>query len=98
MTRNDLPQTIARIHGKKYALRVSSFLFALFVLFSFLPFLIGWISSIYLFIFVPMDLALLYFASKLLTSQTIKEGREIIRRLYLILVIFIIAFVLMRIL
>ncbi len=91
-------KTIARIHGKKYALRVSTSLFVLFVLLSFLPFLMGWFSNIYLFIFVPMDVAILYFAAKLLTSPTLEEGRKIIRQLYLGLVIFVIAFVIIRVL
>ena len=91
-------KTITRKYGKKYALRVSSSLFTLFVIISFIPFIMGWLSNIYLFIFIPMDIVLLYFSIKLLTSQTIEEGHKIIRQLYLIIVIFVIAFVIFRIL
>jgi geranylgeranylglycerol-phosphate geranylgeranyltransferase len=91
-------QTIALVHGKEYALRVSSFLFMLFVLLSFIPFAMGWLSMLYLVIFVPMDLALLYFNVKLLTRQTTEESRKIIRKLYLAITFFVIAFVIIRVL
>lgn len=85
-------RSIALVYGKTHALRVSSLLFSLFVAISFLPFLMGWLGSLYLVIFVPMDLAILYFAFKLLTSQTTEEGRARIRQLYLSTTIFVIAF------
>ena len=72
------------MHGKRHAVRVSSFLFALFVVVSFIPFVMGWLGRIYLAVFVPMDLVLLYLTIKLLKSQTVQEGRVEIRRLYLI--------------
>lgn len=90
--------TIARIYGKMYALRVSSFLFALFVIVSFLPFVTGWFSSSYLVVFVPMDLVALYLVMKLLTSQTVEKGRARLRQLYLAMVFFVIAFVAIRVL
>jgi geranylgeranylglycerol-phosphate geranylgeranyltransferase len=91
-------KTIARVHGKTYALRVSSFLFALFVVVSFLPFVMGWFSSIYLLVFVPMDLVALYLVIKLVTSQTAEEGRTRLRQLYLAIVFFVIAFIIIRVL
>ena len=63
------------------------------VMVSFLPVVMGWLESVYLVIFVPMGLAILYFAGKLLTSQTIAEGRRKTRQLYLTMTIFIVAFV-----
>jgi geranylgeranylglycerol-phosphate geranylgeranyltransferase len=90
--------TIARMRGKKYALRVSSFLFALFVVVSFLPFVTGWFGSKYLVVFVPMDLIALYLVMKLLTSQTAEKGRARLRQLYLAMVFFVIAFVAIRVL
>jgi geranylgeranylglycerol-phosphate geranylgeranyltransferase len=91
-------RTIARVHGKRYAVRVSSFLFALFVVVSVLPFVMGWLSRIYLAVFVPMDLVLLYLTIKLLRSQTVQEGRARLRRLYLAITFFVVAFVVIRIL
>jgi hypothetical protein len=51
----------------------------------------GWFSSIYLVVFVPMDLVAVYLAMKLLTSQTAEEGRAKLRQLYLAIVFFVIA-------
>jgi geranylgeranylglycerol-phosphate geranylgeranyltransferase len=85
-------RTIARLYGKRYALRVSGLLFALFIVISILLFIVGWLRSIYLVVVVPMDLAILYFARKLMTSQTIEEGRTRIRQLYLSTTFFIILF------
>lgn len=86
-------RTIARIYGKKHALRISTLLFASIAVLSFIPFVMGWLSRIYLVIFVPMDLAILYLALKLLTSQTIGEGRTKIRQLYLMMTFFTIAII-----
>jgi geranylgeranylglycerol-phosphate geranylgeranyltransferase len=86
-------RTIALLHGKNYALYASSFLFILFVVVSFLPFIMGWLGIIYLVIFVPMDIAALYLCLKLLKSQTVEEGRARIRQLYLTITIFVIVFV-----
>ena len=89
-------RTIALVHGKKYALRVSSFLFVLFVAISLFPFAMGWLSISYLAIFLPIDLVVLYLAKRLLTSQTVEEGRLRIRQLYLTVTALIIAFILFK--
>jgi geranylgeranylglycerol-phosphate geranylgeranyltransferase len=86
-------QSIARQRGKLYALRISGLLFTLMVVISFLPVVMGWLESVYLVIFVPMGLAILYFAGKLLASQTIAEGRRKTRQLYLTMIFFIVSFV-----
>ncbi|NYT02185.1 MAG: UbiA family prenyltransferase [Methanosarcinales archaeon] len=86
-------RSIARIYGKKHALRISGFLFALFVLISLLPFVMDWLGSVYLIIFIPMDLAVLHLAMKLITSNTIEDGRATVRQLYLSTMFFIIAFI-----
>ena len=89
-------RTIALVHGKKYALRVSSFLFVLFVAISLFPFAMGWLSISYLAIFLPVDLVVLYLAKRLLTSQTVEEGRLRIRQLYLTVTALIIVFILFK--
>lgn len=86
-------RTIARIYGKKQALRASGIFFALFVIISSLPFIMGWLKSSYLGIIVPMDLAVLYLAMKLVTSKSISEGRARIRQLYLSTTFFIALFI-----
>ncbi|MCE7699767.1 MAG: UbiA family prenyltransferase, partial [Methanobacterium paludis] len=74
-------RTIARVHGKQYALNVSSFLFTLFAVVSLLPLLMGWLNITYLIIFLPTDFILLYLALKILKSQTVEEGLRRIRQL-----------------
>jgi geranylgeranylglycerol-phosphate geranylgeranyltransferase len=91
-------KTIALLHGKKYALTVSISLFTLFVAITLIPLIIGWLSPKYLFIFLPVDIIILYLSKKLYKSQTVEEGHKIIRELYLILTIFIIIFVIISIL
>ena len=91
-------KTIALLHGKQYALRISISLFILFVAISLTPILLGWLSTIYLIIFIPMDFSILYLSTKLYKSQTIEDGHKRIRQLYILLTIFIITFVLISIL
>lgn len=91
-------RTIALLHGKRYALTVSIALFSLFVVITLIPLIIGWLSLKYLFIFLPVDIIILFLSNKLFKSQTIEEGHKIIRELYLILTIFIIIFVIISIL
>ena len=86
-------RSIALLYGRENALRLAGLLFGLFVLISLIPFLMGWLRSFLLFIFVPMDLAILYFASKLLASRRAEEGRMRIRQLYLSTIIFVIVFI-----
>ena len=86
-------RSIALLYGRENALRLAGLLFGLFVLISLIPFLMGWLRSFLLFVFVPMDLAILYFASKLLASRRAEEGRMRIRQLYLSTIIFVIVFI-----
>ncbi len=86
-------RSIALLYGRENALRLSGMLFGLFVLISMIPFLMGWLESTLLFIFVPMDLAILYFASKLMASRWAEDGRTRIRQLYLSTMFFVIGFI-----
>lgn len=91
-------RTVAIVHGKKHALRVSSILFVLVVAVSMLPFAVGWLDGRYLAIFMPVGLAALYLTKRLLASQTIDEGRLAIRRLYLLMTLLVIAFISIKLL
>ena len=86
-------KTLALLHGKQYALLISVSLYTLFVVVSLIPIVIGWLSTLYLLIFLPVDTSIVYLSIKLYTSQTVEEGHRIIRLLYIILTIFVIAFV-----
>lgn len=89
-------RTIALVHGKEYALRISRFLSFLFVAISLFPFAVGWLDSYYLAIFLPVDMAALYLSERLLKSKTIDEGRQRIRQLYLMITFLVIAFILLK--
>ena len=86
-------QSIAWRYGKRFALRVSGLLFALFVLLSFLPIAAGWIGVPFLALFGPMGIAVAYFALKLQASRTPAEGHTIGRWMYLVVTAFVIVFV-----
>ena len=89
-------RSLVRVKGKTFALRVSCSLFALFVGLSFLPFLFGWLGTIYLILLITTDSGVVYFVYRLLTSGTVQEGRTRIRQLYLTMVLFVIAFIASR--
>jgi geranylgeranylglycerol-phosphate geranylgeranyltransferase len=91
-------KTLALLYGKQNALRISITLFILFIAISYIPIILGWLSTLYLIIFIPMDIFILYLSIKLYKSQTIPEGRRRIRQLYLMLTIFIIIFIIINIL
>ena len=91
-------RTFARTYGKENALRVATFLFVSIVVLSCFIFMAGLLSMIYLVIFVPLDIALLYLALKLLKSKTIDEGHAKTRQLYLTMTLFVIAFIAITIL
>lgn len=90
-------RTLASRRGRKVALRVSATLFTIFIGLSFVPYIMNWLGTSYLFLIVPTDSALAYFAFKLLQSNTIKEGQSRIHHLYLTLVLFIIGFIIIRV-
>ncbi|UNC92001.1 UbiA family prenyltransferase [Candidatus Contubernalis alkaliaceticus] len=76
-------KSIAILIGKKNTLRLSALLFILVIILSFLPVFWNLLGTSYLIIISIMDLMILYFGIKLLKSQTTKEGRVYIRKLYL---------------
>lgn len=86
-------RTFARTYGRENALRVATLLFASIVVLSGLLFVTGVLSRIYLIVFVPMDIALLYLAYKLFKSRTVDEGHAKTRQLYLMMTVFVVAFI-----
>jgi geranylgeranylglycerol-phosphate geranylgeranyltransferase len=89
-------RSLARTRGRKYALCVSGILFVLFVGLSFLPFVMGWLGSVYLALVTATDCAVSWFGFKLLSSRTAEEGRVRIRQLYLTMTFFVIVFIASR--
>jgi geranylgeranylglycerol-phosphate geranylgeranyltransferase len=87
-------KSIAKRKNKKYALRLSGVIFIVFIIVSFLPFLMGWIGYVYLLLIIVTDLCISYFSSRLILCNTIEEGRVQIRRLYLTWGMFVALFIL----
>lgn len=75
-------KSIAIIRGRKFALKVSSSLFALVILVSFFPLVLGNLGLVYLLPMVLIDANIIYFVSKLLRSKTDAEGRSSIIGIY----------------
>ncbi len=91
-------RTFARSYGRENALRVATLLFVSITVLSCLIFMAGLLSTIYLVVFMPLDIALLYLALKLLKSKTIDEGHVKTRQLYITMTLFVIAFIAISIL
>lgn len=76
-------QSIAITRGRKAALRISTALFLLAVMLTFVPVIWGDLGALYL---IPMSLAdilILFFTMKLNRSQTPVEGRRSMRGIYI---------------
>jgi geranylgeranylglycerol-phosphate geranylgeranyltransferase len=86
-------RSIAIRKGKQFALRMASFVFALVVFNSIIPYVLGWLGIGYLILVIIMDLALLYFTSGLLKSRTPDEGRSFMRRIYLVTLFGMLAYI-----
>jgi len=65
-------KTIALLYGKQDAILISISLFTLFVGLSLIPIVIGWLSKLYLIIFIPMNISIIYLSIKLYKSQPSK--------------------------
>ena len=76
-------KSIAIVLGKQFALRVSASVFFLVVLLGFVPILLGWLDVRYFIIVAVAGLVVVYFAIKLVKSETPEEGRRIMRNIYL---------------
>uniref|UniRef100_A0A832G226 Prenyltransferase n=1 Tax=Ignavibacterium album TaxID=591197 RepID=A0A832G226_9BACT len=74
--------SLAIKYGQQAALKISRLIFFFVILLSFVPFLIGWFSFVYLIPISIMDASIAYSTFKLLTSK-IEEGRKFIRWIYL---------------
>lgn len=87
--------SLALKYGRSTALKISSFIFFFVVLLTFVPFIIKWLSLIYLVPIGIMDVSIVYPALRLLKSKN-DEGRKYIRLIYLGAISGIIIFIVMR--
>jgi geranylgeranylglycerol-phosphate geranylgeranyltransferase len=86
-------QSLAILFGRDFALRISGFLFVLVVLISLVPVLFGWLGISYLVMICITDIVIGVFTVKLLKSKTPEEGRWCMRRLYLGVLLGLLAFI-----
>ncbi len=89
-------KSLAIVHGRPVALRVSRLLFVWVVLLTLVPLALGESRWSYLIPIALMDLVLVVFSGKLVRSQTPAEGRSAMRMMYISATLGLLAFVLAR--
>lgn len=87
-------RSLAIIHGRATALRISALLFGAFIALTFLPYLLGWLGLGYLVVITVADIVLTYLVLILLKDRD--QGRRVIRWMYLVATVMVLAFVLAR--
>ncbi len=75
-------KSIAIKMGRTVALIISSILFSVVILISFIPVYFGWLGISYLFMIFISDVIIFLSVLKLLRSQTSKEGHSCIKQIY----------------
>ena len=89
-------RSLAILHGKKTALRISCVLFFVMIFLALLPILLGETSLAYILPIFLMDGAIIFFTIRLMRSMTHKEGHQAMRGLYISATIGLVAFILSR--
>lgn len=86
-------RSIAIVRGRSFALVISSLLFGLVVLISFIPVIFGWLGAGYLLMMFIMDTLIVVFTIRLLKSKTSAEGVQSMRGIYLGALVGMLAFI-----
>ncbi|MDZ4170868.1 MAG: UbiA family prenyltransferase [Methanobacteriaceae archaeon] len=86
-------QSIAIKYGENTAIKISAISFALVVLVSIIPFILGWLGIAYLIMILLMDSIIVFSTLKLLKSQNIQEKRKYARFIYLGATLGLVAFI-----
>ena len=86
-------RSIAIVRGRSFALVISSLLFGLVVLISFIPVIFGWLGAGYLLMMFIMDALIVVFTIRLLKSKTSAEGVRSMRGIYLGALVGMLAFI-----
>ncbi|MDO9087187.1 MAG: UbiA family prenyltransferase [Anaerolineaceae bacterium] len=89
-------RSLAILHGKKTALRISCGLFFVMIFLTLLPILLGETSLAYILPIFLMDGAIIFFTIRLMRSMTHKEGHQAMRGLYISATIGLVAFIFSR--
>jgi geranylgeranylglycerol-phosphate geranylgeranyltransferase len=86
-------KSIAIVRGRSFALTVSSLLFGVVVLISFIPVIFGWLGASYLLMIFITDVLIVVFTTRLLKSKTSEEGVRSMRGIYLGALVGMLAFI-----
>jgi len=86
-------KSLAIKKGKVYALHISSGLFAVVVMISFIPFILQLLGIAYFIMIAIMDTIIIFSTVKLLKSKTPEEGRLYLRLIYLGATVSLLAFI-----
>lgn len=85
-------KSIAIRLGRNTALQITAFLFALVILLSYVPLIMGWTGQSYLLLVCVMNVAVIFFTIRLVRSQTSDEGRSAMRGIYMSILVGMLAF------
>jgi len=88
-------RSLAIKYGRDSAIRISIYIFLVVILLTSVPFILGWLSIIYLIPIVIMDFVIAYSSLKLLAARN-EEGRRYIRWIYLGATLGLLIFILMK--
>jgi len=91
-------RSIAIVRGRSFALGISSFLFGLVILISFIPVIFGWLGASYLLMIFITDTLIIVFTIRLLKSKTSAVGVKSMRGIYLGALVGMLAFLIGQIL
>ena len=76
-------QSIALHKGRQFAVGVSTALWSVAILLTFLPVILGLLGASYLIIVLISDALLVFFSIKLIKSQNAEKGHQAMRGVYL---------------
>lgn len=86
-------QSLALKYGQNNALKISAFIFAVVVLISIIPFVMGWLGITYLVMIIIMNVIIIFSTFKLLKSPIMDEKRKYARFIYLGATLGLVAFI-----
>lgn len=86
-------QSLAIKYGQSIALKISSVLFAIVVLISLIPLIMGWLGLNYLLMILFMDSIIIFSTFKLIKSPVMDEKRKYARFIYLGATLGLLAFI-----
>jgi len=89
-------RSIAKKIGIDQAMMVSGGMFGIFILLTFMPFLMNWVRYDYLLLAFVLDIWVVRCVLKLMRSQSIADSRVLVRSLYLSWGLFVFVFAFIR--